>query len=311
MRDLTKIIKEVIKEANIVDEKGWFIVGWDGYQGSVWGLNEAGKETWVSPGPRGKETYLVYVDEELAKTKAAKLIGTLTDEPGIVEDEVRVIPYEGPYDNPPEKVKWVGLKGADVKVTPKAVAINEKAIQRMQELAGIKAAPEQKEAGNHIFAFGQWWDIDLAKEMLANMDSEFDPWEGDEFSDEERDNFEKAIAEYDATQVPQTLDPLFKSAPKDDLMRPQTLDEYKAPEDSEGSERFEEIIEDVKALIKEAYKLVPSNLKQRAKSYWYGHIISAIDDDHEFMGRGSYTMKDTLDDLKGEEEIDDEEDEEV
>lgn len=76
-----------------------------------------------------------------------------------------------------------------------------------------------------------------------------------------------------------------------------------------SKERFEEIIGEVKELIKEAYDIVPKDIKARAKAYWYGHIISNIDNDHGFLGRGGHTMQDTLDEWDGDKEDEDEEDE--
>lgn len=78
-------------------------------------------------------------------------------------------------------------------------------------------------------------------------------------------------------------------------------------EQNYSKERFEQIIEEVKDLIIEAYDLVPKDIKARAKAYWYGHIISNIDDDHGFLGRGGHTMQDTLDEWDGDKDNDEDE----
>jgi len=72
-------------------------------------------------------------------------------------------------------------------------------------------------------------------------------------------------------------------------------------------DRFEEIIGEIKELLNEAIDLVPEGFARcRAQSYWYPHITTALDDDHEYMGRSMCTMQDTLEEFDEEEE--DEED---
>jgi hypothetical protein len=70
--------------------------------------------------------------------------------------------------------------------------------------------------------------------------------------------------------------------------------------------RFEEIKDQIKELLDEAIDLVPDGgVKERAQSYWYSHITTALDDDHEYMGGSMCTMEDTLNEFD-EEEYDEE-----
>jgi hypothetical protein len=42
--------------------------------------------------------------------------------------------------------------------------------------------------------------------------------------------------------------------------------------------------------------------EERARAYWWAHIRCALDDEHEFLGRSMFTMRDTIEALEGEEE---------
>ena len=72
---------------------------------------------------------------------------------------------------------------------------------------------------------------------------------------------------------------------------------------SEDQERFEEIICEIGELLEEAISLLSdTRVIDRAKSYWYAHINTALDDDHEFMSKSTCNMYDTLEewrDLEG------------
>lgn len=69
---------------------------------------------------------------------------------------------------------------------------------------------------------------------------------------------------------------------------------------SEDQERFEEIIGEIGELVEEAISLLPDSriVVDRAKSYWYAHIKTALDDDHEFMSKSTCNMYDTLEELR-------------
>ena len=74
-----------------------------------------------------------------------------------------------------------------------------------------------------------------------------------------------------------------------------------------GKYRFEEIIGEIKELLEEAIDLVPEDTRRsRAEAYWYGTIISNLDDDHGFMGGSMHSMQDTFDelDLDGDDDYD-------
>ncbi len=65
--------------------------------------------------------------------------------------------------------------------------------------------------------------------------------------------------------------------------------------------RFEEIICMIGELVEEAIELLPkgeSHIYDRAKSYWYAHIKTALDDDHEFLSKSECNMYDTLEEWR-------------
>ena len=64
---------------------------------------------------------------------------------------------------------------------------------------------------------------------------------------------------------------------------------------TEDQQRFSEIINNIDNLIEEAINIIPDNLVSKAKSYWYAHILCAINDDHEFLGGSMHHMQDCLD----------------
>ena len=75
-----------------------------------------------------------------------------------------------------------------------------------------------------------------------------------------------------------------------------------------GKYRFEEIIGEIKELLEEAIDLVPEDTRRsRAEAYWYGTIISNLDDDHGFMGGSMHSMQDTFDELDFDGDDDDDE----
>ena len=62
----------------------------------------------------------------------------------------------------------------------------------------------------------------------------------------------------------------------------------------EDQERFEEIIGEISELAKEALDLLPEDMQENAMSYWYSHILCALNDDHEFIGGSILHMNDSL-----------------
>ena len=82
-----------------------------------------------------------------------------------------------------------------------------------------------------------------------------------------------------------------------------TLIESLVVEDSDDAGRLSEIKDEIKELMDEAKSIVEHSGNNtawaRAKSYWYAHIVMALDDDHMFMGGSMTSMQDTIDELGG------------
>ena len=78
----------------------------------------------------------------------------------------------------------------------------------------------------------------------------------------------------------------------------------------EAGERILEISEEIRDLLQEAMDLVRSEGtdfdRERARSYWYGHILIALGGDHGYMGRSMCSMSDTAEELMADEEPEDE-----
>ena len=69
----------------------------------------------------------------------------------------------------------------------------------------------------------------------------------------------------------------------------------------EDWERLGEIKEEIKELVREAVDLIrDTNEYERAKGYWYAHIVCALDDDHMYLGGSMVTMQRTIDALEDE-----------
>lgn len=73
---------------------------------------------------------------------------------------------------------------------------------------------------------------------------------------------------------------------------------------TEDQQRFSEIINDIDDLMGEAIDLIPENMVEKAKSYWYAHIMCALSNDHEFLSGSSHHMQDCLDEWMDQEEDD-------
>jgi len=70
--------------------------------------------------------------------------------------------------------------------------------------------------------------------------------------------------------------------------------------------RFEEIKEQIKELLDEAFDLVPDHARARAESCWYAHISTALDEDHGYLGGSMCSMQDTLEEFDEEDEEEEE-----
>lgn len=83
--------------------------------------------------------------------------------------------------------------------------------------------------------------------------------------------------------------------------------------DEADVDRLEEIRDEIKELIGEAEEIIRGSYEYRAaKAYWIPHILTALDDESEYMGKSMTTMQDTIENLKNpgasHEEYDDEAD---
>jgi hypothetical protein len=66
---------------------------------------------------------------------------------------------------------------------------------------------------------------------------------------------------------------------------------------------LQEIKEQMLDLLEEAKDLLPEGItKERAKSYWYAHIKTALLKEHEFLGGSLVTVDDTIEELNEESE---------
>jgi hypothetical protein len=69
-----------------------------------------------------------------------------------------------------------------------------------------------------------------------------------------------------------------------------------------------DIKNEIKVLIDNALHIIKNADKgeyERARMYWYAHIVMALDKEHEYLGGSMFTMQDSIDAISG--EIDSEE----
>ena len=81
----------------------------------------------------------------------------------------------------------------------------------------------------------------------------------------------------------------------------------------EIAQELEDLKGEMRELIENAQRLlrgVNPTVAERARRTWLAHIETALDDDHEWLGRGGMTMQDTINELRadGDDEDHDEED---
>jgi hypothetical protein len=81
----------------------------------------------------------------------------------------------------------------------------------------------------------------------------------------------------------------------------------------QAGERILEIKEEIIDLVQEAMDLMryegTDTERERARSYWYAHIRTALDEDSGYMGRSMCTMEDSARELMADEEDEEDEDE--
>jgi methyl-accepting chemotaxis protein len=82
---------------------------------------------------------------------------------------------------------------------------------------------------------------------------------------------------------------------------------------TEAAERIREIIEEIRELAQEAMDHIRENgsdlTRERARSYWYPHILMNLDEEHGYLGSSGCTMESSAQELEEEGEEDDEEEE--
>ncbi len=78
-----------------------------------------------------------------------------------------------------------------------------------------------------------------------------------------------------------------------------------------AAERIMEITEEIRELVQEAMDLIRENgsdlTRERARSYWYPHILMNLNDDHGYLGGSMCSMESSARELEeGDEGYDDE-----
>ena len=60
--------------------------------------------------------------------------------------------------------------------------------------------------------------------------------------------------------------------------------------------RMEHILYEIRELVNEALTMIPEDTLEyeRAKTYWYAQIVSALDDDHNFKRINECAMQDSI-----------------
>lgn len=87
-----------------------------------------------------------------------------------------------------------------------------------------------------------------------------------------------------------------------------TMTKLNKAERLDAVERLVEIREEIEELVHEAYDLVKScdeDEARRADAYWRAHIITALSNDHGYLGGSMATLQDSIDAIENDEEDDD------
>lgn len=82
------------------------------------------------------------------------------------------------------------------------------------------------------------------------------------------------------------------------------------------ADELEDIRQEMIELLSQAKEIVQGtgdrHLYEQAKSYWIGHIATALSNESEYMGKSMYTMEDTVESMRdSEDEIGEDDDEEL
>jgi hypothetical protein len=79
----------------------------------------------------------------------------------------------------------------------------------------------------------------------------------------------------------------------------EAVKETKQDEDETLVDKIYDIKEAMKFLVDKAYDILPEGItKERAKAYWYGQIVTALDNDNNYCGRSMCQMQDTIEELE-------------
>ncbi len=77
---------------------------------------------------------------------------------------------------------------------------------------------------------------------------------------------------------------------------------------TQAAERIMEITEEIRDLVQEAMDLIRENgsdlTRERARSYWYPHILMNLNDDHGYLGSSMCTMEGSAQELEEEDSED-------
>ena len=68
---------------------------------------------------------------------------------------------------------------------------------------------------------------------------------------------------------------------------------------NDNSIRFEEIMNEIGALIEEAYFLLPDSSKLSAKQGWHSDILVTLNDENSHLGSCDVSMEKSLRDIEG------------
>jgi len=73
------------------------------------------------------------------------------------------------------------------------------------------------------------------------------------------------------------------------------MENTKTEKIQERIEELDHIKEEIRYLVQEALAVAGDD--DTAKRTWFARILTALDDDHEFLGKASHTIQDTIDEL--------------
>lgn len=82
--------------------------------------------------------------------------------------------------------------------------------------------------------------------------------------------------------------------------------EYREDDQEEIANELEELKANLENIMHEIGNLIDmTDERHAARSYWFGHIMGALDGDSEYMSGSMTTMQDSIDAIRGSDENDD------